>query len=116
MAVETTALFTSLILKMDECLNQSYCGSASSDYTHLHYAAALAMIRMVNGIIDVEQKGVYSKSINVLAEEIGLPRYFVDLRHRCTHSDMPSFEVLLLGLKNGKHWLYDFYWQVCNRL
>ena len=111
-SVESTALFSSLIIRMEACAREGYASSATSEYTQLLYAASLAMIRMVNGIIDAEQKGAYSKSVNVIAEEIGIPRFFVDLRHRCTHADLPSFDILLSGLNNGKHWLYDFYWMV----
>ena len=111
-AIESTALFSKLIIKMERCLEEEEETGYSMDYDELLYSASLAMIRMVNGIIDVEQKGVYSKSVNVIAEEIGLPRAFVDLRHNCTHNDLPSFDVMLLSLKNAKLWLADFYWQV----
>lgn len=115
-AIESTALFSKLILKMERCLEEEEVTGYSMDYDELLYSASLAMIRMVNGIIDIEQKGVYSKSVNVIAEEIGLPRAFVDLRHNCTHSDLPSFDGMLLSLKNAKMWLGDFYWQVGQQL
>lgn len=111
-AIESTALFSKLILKMERCLEEEEVTGYSTDYDELLYSASLAMIRMVNGIIDIEQKGVYSKSVNVIAEEIGLPRAFVDLRHNCTHSELPSFDGMLLSLKSAKMWLGDFYWQV----
>jgi hypothetical protein len=111
-AVESTAIFSDLILKMEQCLCEEEVNGYASSYNELTFAAALAMIRMVNGMIDVEQKGVYSKSVNTIAESIGLPRVFVDMRHRCSHNDIPSFEVLFSTLKNAKQWLFDFYWQV----
>ena len=97
---------------MERCLEEEEATGYSTDYDELLYSASLAMIRMVNGIIDIEQKGVYSKSVNVIAEEIGLPRAFVDLRHNCTHSELPSFDGMLLSLQSAKMWLGDFYWQV----
>ena len=111
-AVESTALFAELIMKMDLCLHEEEANGYSTSHNELCLAASLALIRMVNGMIDVEQKGVYSKSVNTIAEEIGLPRIFVDLRHRCTHNDIPSFDILYSSLKNAKHWLYDAYWMV----
>ena len=111
-AVESTALFSELIMKMDSCMQEEEVNGYSASYNELCLAAALALIRMVNGMIDVEQKGVYSKSVNSIAEEIGLPRIFVDLRHRCTHNDIPSFDVLYTSLKNAKQWLFDAYWMV----
>ena len=111
-AIESTALFTELIIKIDKVRNERGLQDADSRVFELHYAAALAIIRMVNGMIDVEQKGEYSRSVNSIAREINLPRYVVDLRHRCTHSDMPSFERVYEAIQGGKKWLYYAYWTV----
>ena len=70
------------------------------------------IVGMVNGMIDVEQKGLYSRSVNMVAEDISLPRYFVDLRHRCTHSELPSFERIREAVSNARLWLLEAYWNV----
>lgn len=111
-AVESTSLFSELLIKMDEMIRSQTIENNQIQYSELVNASSMAIIRMVNGLIDVEQKGAYSKSVNVIAEEIGLPREFVDLRHRCTHGTIPSFEVLYSALQEGKQWLYEVYWLV----
>lgn len=55
---------------------------------------SLTFPRFVNGLVDVEQKQEYAKSIYLLADKIGLPRTFVDIRHQATHSQLPSIPVL----------------------
>ena len=52
------------------------------------------MIRFVNGLVDPLQQGVFARPIYVLAAQIGLPAWIVELRHRSTHEDLPSLEVL----------------------
>ena len=111
-AVQSSSLFTELLIKMDYYSKNQYIETEPFEISTLTYAASMALIRMVNGIIDAEQKGVYAKSVNVIAEELNIPREFVDLRHRCTHGDIPSFDVLYSSLQQGKRWLYENYWQV----
>jgi hypothetical protein len=40
-----------------------------------------AFIRFFNGFVDSEQKGLYATSVANLADSIGLPAWFTDLRH-----------------------------------
>lgn len=112
-AVESTATFTEFQIKMNEACSMPPNSGMESRISELHFASALAIIRMVNGMIDVEQKGLYSRSVNMVAEDINLPRYFVDLRHRCTHSELPSFERIREAVSNARLWLLEAYWNVC---
>ena len=57
-------------------------------------AYASAVVRFVNGMVDARQHGVYARSIAAIASEIGLPGWFVELRHAATHEDLPSLEIL----------------------
>ena len=111
-AVESTALYTDLLIQMTTIMTMTTIEGQQEQYTQQLYASSMAIIRMVNGIIDAQQKGAYSKSVNIIAEEIGLPRDFVDLRHGCTHSSLPSIEVLYSALQEGKQWLFEHYWIV----
>lgn len=70
----------------------------------------MAMIRFVNGITDEAQTGQYARSIAALAGEIGLPLWFVDLRHASTHDYLPSLGVLRSGCSQALQWLYENYW------
>ena len=46
----------------------------------------------------------------VVAERIGLPASFVDLRHDATHGPVPSLVVLRDGARRALAWLWDHYW------
>lgn len=60
---------------------------------------ALALIRFVNGLVDPLQKGVYARSIAAIATQINLPLSLVELRHACTHEELPSLGTLREGRK-----------------
>lgn len=45
-----------------------------------------------------------------IAQQIGLPALFVDLRHESTHGDMPSLGNLRSAAQRGLRWLWDDYW------
>lgn len=46
------------------------------------------------------------------AAAIGLPEQFVDLRHRATHDEIPSLEVLRTMARRGLDWLWERWWKV----
>ena len=48
----------------------------------------------VNGLVDPAQQGPFARSIASIAAQIGLPLWFVELRHAATHEDLPSLQVL----------------------
>ena len=54
----------------------------------------MALVRMVNGLVDPLQLGVYARPISSIATQIGLPMWLVELRHSATHEELPSLEVL----------------------
>ncbi|KAJ2277849.1 rRNA-processing protein las1, partial [Coemansia sp. RSA 451] len=55
---------------------------------------SMALIRFVNSILDLEQRTTVAQSMAVLARRIGMPAWFVELRHACTHEQVPSLRVL----------------------
>ncbi len=57
------------------------------------------------------QKGIYARSIQSIAEEIGIPDWLVDIRHEATHAALPSDEILDTALDVALQWLKDEYWQ-----
>jgi ribosomal biogenesis protein LAS1 len=75
------------------------------------HTMAMAIVRFVNGMVDMEQKGAYARSVQSIADEIGLPDWLVDLRHEATHASLPSLEVLKAGCKFALDWLRDRYWE-----
>jgi hypothetical protein len=46
------------------------------------------------------------------ATTIGMPEQFVELRHRATHEEMPSIEVLRQMARQGLEWLWERWWKV----
>jgi ribosomal biogenesis protein LAS1 len=50
--------------------------------------------RFVNTIVDPLQTTYFARSIASLAAQLGLPLWFVELRHAATHEDLPSISVL----------------------
>lgn len=98
-----TAAFIEIILR-DEQQGQHM------SHKELRLMYAMAIIRFVNGLVDREQKGKFAKSINTLARQMGLPSWFVDLRHASTHERLPSLSVLRDSAHQAVGWLHDNYW------
>lgn len=48
----------------------------------------------VNSLVDPLQTAYFARSIASLAAQIGLPLWFVELRHQATHEDLPRLAVL----------------------
>lgn len=75
----------------------------------------------VNGLVDTGQKSSFAAPITHLAEKIGLPRVFVEMRHEATHNQLPTLSILRgardqvsLGvdsLDQALRWLHANYWQ-----
>ena len=86
-ALESTHSILAVIL-------QDGTGATSSSYLSLRMSYASAIIRLVNGLVDPLQLGAYARSIHSIAQQVGLPAWFVELRHAATHEDLPSLEVL----------------------
>lgn len=87
-AVESTHAILAAILQDSPALRRSV--SAIS----LRHSYAAAIIRLVNGLVDPLQLGAYARSISSIAAQLGLPSWFVELRHASTHEDLPSLELL----------------------
>ena len=84
-------MILSVVLE-DSALTTQTTGSSAS-VTNLRQSYAMATIRLVNGLVDPLQQGVYARPITAIASQIGLPIWLVELRHAATHEDLPSLEV-----------------------
>ena len=104
-AIECTAHLVSAYLADD------LSSASPSDPTQTRLTLSMALVRFVNGMVDSGQKGLYARSVQSIAEEIGLPDWLVDLRHEATHSQLPSLETLRSGLWVALNWLKDQYWE-----
>ncbi|KAH8086651.1 Las1-domain-containing protein [Cristinia sonorae] len=81
----------------------------STTFLSLRQSYATAIIRLVNGLVDSLQVGAYARSIASIASQLGLPAWFVELRHSATHEDLPSLEVLRTATRDAMRWLLDNY-------
>ncbi|EUC67296.1 Las1-domain protein [Rhizoctonia solani AG-3 Rhs1AP] len=90
-------------------LNAVLLDSSNTSTSTLCQVYALALIRFVNGLVDPLQQGVFAKPIYSLAAQIRLPSWIVELRHRSTHEDLPSIEVLREATNQSMQWLLNRY-------
>ncbi|CAE6520310.1 unnamed protein product [Rhizoctonia solani] len=90
-------------------LNAMLLDSNNVSTSTLCQVYALALIRFVNGLVDPLQQGVFARPIYSLAAQIGLPSWIVELRHRSTHEDLPSIEVLREATHQSMQWLLNRY-------
>ncbi|KAF8682463.1 Las1-like [Rhizoctonia solani] len=90
-------------------INAILLDSNNASTSTLCQVYALALIRFVNGLVDPLQQGVFARPIYSLAAQIGLPSWIVELRHRSTHEDLPSIEVLREATHQSMQWLLNRY-------
>lgn len=100
-AVDVTA--TLLSLERDE-------ERGGGDAEAIGHARALALCRLVNGVVDPGQKGRYAAPVATLAMKAKIPRSLVDLRHEATHGTMPSEGALRRGARAALEWCARWYW------
>jgi len=81
------------------------------DEISLQLSATMGLIRFVNGLLDPSQQSQYAIPLNLLAKKIGLPSWFVELRHAGTHEGLPSLEMLEIGVSSALEWLKLNYWE-----
>ena len=103
LSIETTAsLIAATIVDVEESQTRPLA---------VQLTMAMAIVRFVNGMVDMEQKGMYARSVQSIADDIGLPDWLVDLRHEATHAALPSLEVLRTGCQFSLDWLREQYWE-----
>ncbi|KAG9041227.1 rRNA-processing protein las1 [Tulasnella sp. UAMH 9824] len=119
-ALEITLSLLTVILEDEEITANSEPSPSSSSKTTstafgsksslaLRQAYALAIVRLVNSLVDPLQQGVYARPIAAIAAQIGLPAWFVELRHQATHEDLPSLLVLQEAAREALTWLLHNY-------
>jgi ribosomal biogenesis protein LAS1 len=72
------------------------------------YSTALA--RFVTGFCDIGQNSVVKRSMYEMAELIGMPEAWVELRHEITHGQIPDLRTLEHCVQASLFWLWDFFW------
>ncbi|KAI9596500.1 Las1-like-domain-containing protein [Syncephalis fuscata] len=109
-AVDCTATLVELGLLVDRCSTSPQTALVSPK--ELRLMLSMALIRFVNGFVDAHQQGIYALSVSAIAEQLGMPSWFVELRHAGTHEQLPSLSVLRSTCAQALHWLYTNYWSL----
>ena len=55
--------------------------------------------------------GHRAQSMHQVAQEIGMPASFVELRHEATHEELPDLQRLERHVRAALDWLWQFYWE-----
>lgn len=71
----------------------------------------MCIVRAVNGLVEPSQQGYYAESVMSIATKIGLPPWFVDLRHDSTHNTLPTINLLRSAARSLLMWYRDTYWE-----
>ncbi|KFY32205.1 hypothetical protein V493_00420 [Pseudogymnoascus sp. VKM F-4281 (FW-2241)] len=82
---------------------------ASSAYA-VRAAYSAAFCRFVTGLLDGYQDKKHKLSMFSIAKNIGLPATFVELRHQCTHEELPSLGKLRGACERSLDWIWRQYW------
>ncbi|KAH7027032.1 Las1-like-domain-containing protein [Linnemannia elongata] len=101
-AIDSTAAFMQVVVRdwTQTCSDQ--------DLRHMY---SMVFIRFVNGYVDAFQSAKSAKSIAYLAvEKVGMPIWFVELRHTATHDYLPSLTILRSATNQALAWINDNYW------
>jgi len=105
-AVDVTASFVEIMLN-DAYLNPEAAAPRSDHELRLMYA--MAVVRLVNGIVDVSRTG--RTTILARAQSAEWPQLFVDLRHEASHQNLPSLPILRLAAQEAVWLLVERYWR-----
>ncbi|PHH74397.1 hypothetical protein CDD82_4951 [Ophiocordyceps australis] len=105
--VESTALLTAALLSDHDAAVQ---GNAWATYA-VRATYATAFSRFVTGLLDGHQDKLRKQSMYSLANKIGLPASFVELRHQSTHEQLPSRAKLHSMALKALQWIWNYYWK-----
>nr|GEV73203.1 pentatricopeptide repeat-containing protein At4g21065-like [Tanacetum cinerariifolium] len=107
--VEVTASIVEIQQKdshFREGLSES--GILTDDMLTMMYC--MTIMRLVNGIVEKTRKK-NEISIGEAAHVIGIPRMLIDIRHECSHRDLPSLSLVRLASAKALDWLKAYYWE-----
>ena len=93
----------------DDASDPLLASECSFQYTR-QSVLALSFIRFVNGLLDPLQLEENALPLIPLALKLKMPVTFVEVRHACTHEEMPSYEYLYEMTIKALEWLYLHYW------
>lgn len=86
------------------------CGNVSLSDEMLAMLYSMAIMRLVNGVIEKTRKK-REVSIAVAATAIGMPRTLIDIRHEASHRELPALQIVRSGSIMALDWLKSYYWE-----
>lgn len=107
-SVDSTAHLVEISSKDSSCYPEN---SFHRSGTELQLMYSLAVVRAVNGLVDPGQQGLFADSVHNLASRIGLPAWFVELRHDATHNHLPPLAMLREAAQLLLQWYDMNYWK-----
>ncbi|CDK25668.1 unnamed protein product [Kuraishia capsulata CBS 1993] len=106
-SIESTSSLTSSVL-----LDEMFIKGILTDPTPIQLSYTMSIIKFVNGLLDPYQRARFTIPLHKLAQVLGLPSYFVELRHAGTHEALPSLSMLRITCQNALKWLQANYWDL----
>jgi hypothetical protein len=97
-------------LKLDGGSHTVSVGGLFRSEEELRLMYSMALLRLVNGVVDSFQQKKFASPVSDLAEKLALPRVLVDVRHAATHNQLPTLATLLHAAELGLSWLRVNYW------
>lgn len=94
---------------LDGVVNLELSLSNVVEDAHLRLAYSMALVRFVNLSTEILQKKT-AQAVHMLASDIGLPEWLVNIRHEATHYALPSMDCLRNGVSVALEWLKLTYW------
>ena len=78
----------------------------NKDINSCHILAEV-LIRVINIIMDQLRKSKKAVSLNMylIAKDLELPEFIIDIRHSSTHKNLPSFNELLFAVEYMLYWI-----------
>jgi ribosomal biogenesis protein LAS1 len=71
----------------------------------------MAFSQFVTGLCDTPQtKTTARRSMYEVANDIGLPQSWVEVRHEITHGTMPELHILQKATEDAIEWLWNRFW------
>ncbi|XP_073387484.1 uncharacterized protein [Physcomitrium patens] len=109
MAVEITSELIS-IQQRDSRMNTDLPPNVAVPAEMLRMMYSMAIVRFVNGVVDQSVRRI-TPSGTSKAEEVRLPRIFLDIRHETSHNELPSLPLVRRASKQALAWLQKYYWE-----
>lgn len=106
--IDSTAQLTSAMLADEDMRNKN---DELHNVISMQMTYTMILIRFVNGLLDPSQQTQFAIPLFTIARRVGLPSWFVDLRHWGTHErDLPNIDMLRMAVNEAHAWLWDNYW------